>query len=456
MVVARAILGEWLGGSGGGWQDSGGVFPGVKVIQGVPAARMTPSGASAGAGSCPRHELLDAPGETTARPAAFHGALAESLVLVHGGMAQNVGPILNMVTEKYLLRSGPEWVGQGRGPAASSRRSSRPSKAADVRELGRLTTANWEGPLKGIVPWVSNRFTESIIAEAKAALGDDFWGFLMLGGMSGGGMGFFVAPHRRDAFRVQVGAIMARVKAGLDDALPFAMKPVVYDFKINPGRHLRRASHGADASMPPRYYTLQVPRMIAEGADALGPLAQGRRRPLRQPLPGRRRVAPRLPDDDQQPLPRHPVRRRLRRRRLGSRRRGDPRRERLRPRPARAAPRRPPARADRPGPQPPARRHRHPRRGRRRPDPRLGRPSPARPSARGEAALRNGEVAVVSLAAGVGSRWTTGAGVVKAVNPFVDARRPPPLVPGTAPGQDPQGPTPSSARRSRTSSRPAS
>ncbi|MEO6807536.1 MAG: UTP--glucose-1-phosphate uridylyltransferase, partial [Isosphaeraceae bacterium] len=39
--------------------------------------------------------------------------------------------------------------------------------------------------------------------------------------------------------------------------------------------------------------------------------------------------------------------------------------------------------------------------------------------ARGEAALRRGEAAVVSLAAGVGSRWTTGAGVVKAVNPFV-------------------------------------
>jgi hypothetical protein len=38
----------------------------------------------------------------------------------------------------------------------------------------------------------------------------------------------------------------------------------------------------------------------------------------------------------------------------------------------------------------------------------------------GREAIRNGEVAVVSLAAGVGSRWTTGAGVVKAVNPFVE------------------------------------
>jgi hypothetical protein len=36
----------------------------------------------------------------------------------------------------------------------------------------------------------------------------------------------------------------------------------------------------------------------------------------------------------------------------------------------------------------------------------------------GLAALARGEVAVVTLAAGVGSRWTQGAGVVKAINPF--------------------------------------
>jgi hypothetical protein len=37
---------------------------------------------------------------------------------------------------------------------------------------------------------------------------------------------------------------------------------------------------------------------------------------------------------------------------------------------------------------------------------------------RGLAALRRGELAVVTLAAGVGSRWTQGAGVVKALHPF--------------------------------------
>ncbi len=42
IVAARAILGEWLAGSGGGWQDSGGVWPGMKVIQGVEAASVRP------------------------------------------------------------------------------------------------------------------------------------------------------------------------------------------------------------------------------------------------------------------------------------------------------------------------------------------------------------------------------------------------------------------------------
>src|SRR5262245_41023549 len=42
LVAARAILGEWLAGSGGGWQDSGGVWPGIKLICGVPASADDP------------------------------------------------------------------------------------------------------------------------------------------------------------------------------------------------------------------------------------------------------------------------------------------------------------------------------------------------------------------------------------------------------------------------------
>src|SRR5438105_2564572 len=42
LVLARALLGEWIGGSGGGWQDSGGVWPGIKLIQGVVAESGDP------------------------------------------------------------------------------------------------------------------------------------------------------------------------------------------------------------------------------------------------------------------------------------------------------------------------------------------------------------------------------------------------------------------------------
>src|SRR5205823_5387654 len=100
----------------------------------------------------------------------------------------------------------------------------------------------------------------------------DFWGFLMLGGMSGGGMGFFVAPHRHEAFRDELRTIMRRVKADLDDALPFAMEPVVYDFAINARGTWAELKSGRDAMMPGRYYSLQVTRMIADGTNDVAPL----------------------------------------------------------------------------------------------------------------------------------------------------------------------------------------
>ncbi len=121
VVVARAILGEWLGGSGGGWQDSGGIFPGVKLIHGVAASDTDPEWGVSRGQLLPAHRLLS---QTAARPEAagrstrlassvlppFENELSASLVVVHGGMAQNVGPILNMVTTKYLLRSHEEWL----------------------------------------------------------------------------------------------------------------------------------------------------------------------------------------------------------------------------------------------------------------------------------------------------------------------------------------------------------
>ncbi len=266
VVVARAILGEWLGGSGGGWQDSGGIFPGIKLIQGVASAEGDPEWGISRGRLLPDHRILGAAAaevaeESAARPARsdpLSDALAQSLVLVHGGMAQNVGPILNMVTAKYLLRGHDEWRARLEALDIFDRILEAVG-CADIRALGRWTTQNWDSPLKRIIPWVTNAYTEAIISQAKAELGADFWGFLMLGGMSGGGMAFFVAPERHDEFQERIAAIMGRTKAALDDALPFAIEPVVYDFRINPHGTHATLHRGALAMMPPRYYMLQAP-----------------------------------------------------------------------------------------------------------------------------------------------------------------------------------------------------
>ncbi|HEX8465579.1 MAG TPA: hypothetical protein VF627_13255 [Abditibacterium sp.] len=146
LVAARAILGEWLAGSGGGWQDSGGVWPGIKLIQGQTATPDDPEwGVSAGR-LLPTHHIL---GEEEAS-AETRQKLQDSLVLVHGGMAQNVGPILEMVTETYLLRSDAEW--QARATTHQILDDIlRFLREGDVKSIGAATTRNFFEPLQTIV-----------------------------------------------------------------------------------------------------------------------------------------------------------------------------------------------------------------------------------------------------------------------------------------------------------------
>src|SRR5208283_3630852 len=96
LVAARAILGEWLGGFGGGWQESGGVWPGINLIEGVRAAEGDAEFGVSRGRLLPNHRILPH-SEVTEKT---RQKLQDSLVLVHGGMAQDVGPILEMVTER--------------------------------------------------------------------------------------------------------------------------------------------------------------------------------------------------------------------------------------------------------------------------------------------------------------------------------------------------------------------
>jgi hypothetical protein len=412
MVAARAILGEWLGGSGGGWQDSGGLWPGIKLIEGTTARPGDPEYGISRGRLLPQHTLLGRDRVSDEARAKLH----ESLVLVHGGMAQNVGPILEMATEKYLLRAEAEWVARRRAVGTLDDILGLLA-AGNIRGLGQALTANFFGPLQTIIPWVSNRYTERLIEQARAAFGDDFWGFWMLGGMSGGGMGFIFAPHRRAEGQEALAEIMTRTKREMEAALPFAMDPVVYEFAINEHGSVSALLEGPDALLPVEFYQHALPAVLRrehrdltrrERIDLQQFSRAARRTPaysaslpalLDSLLPsdsgsGRtdRRLDDWLSDNGFDRAQHEQIRADLRSGRIGL----------AMNRLATTTHVEDVARGEL-----------------------FDAVSGAGDQARhrefveaGEAALRAGEVAVVTYAAGVGSRWTQGAGVVKALHPF--------------------------------------
>ena len=410
LVLARALLGEWLGGSGGGWQDSGGVWPGIKLITGVAASEDDPEfGISRGC-LMPTHHVFS----RQEIPESSRRALMDSLVVVHGGMAQNVGPILEMVTEKYLLRSAAEWSGRQEALGVLDEIIDA-LRRGDIRAVGRATTRNFRQPLQTIIPWASNHFTERLIQQCEVEFGDDFWGFWMLGGMSGGGMGFIFAPERKAEAQQRLLALMLETKRSLSAALPFAMDPVVFDYAINEHGTVADLLSGDAALMPPQYYALTVPTLLRADRRSL---TAGRRAELdRVGMAARTRpelggliqtlfdaLLPRTRNGSSErddlrallerngfdPAQHEQIRSDLREGRIGlaqNRLRADSRIEDV-------------------------------------DDDDVLRWDSTRVSvapevrAAGEAALRAGEVAVVTLAAGAGSRWTGGAGTCKALHPF--------------------------------------
>ena len=410
-IASRAILGEWLGGSGGGWQDSGGVWPGIKFIRGEAALPGDSEHGVSRGRLLPRHQLL---GPDLISPATRQ-ALRDSLVLVHGGMSQNVGPILEMVTEKYLLGLPREAAARTEAQAIL-RDLVAALQAGDIHRVADLTTCNFFGPLQAIIPWASNAYTERLVAEARAELGDAFRGFVMLGGMSGGGMGFWIDPAHRATAVPKILALMRRTKRALEHALPFAMDPVVYDFDLNENGSFAHLRAGPAAMLSPEYYLMMVPRWLRQDPRTLRPETRAELdrfagnqllagdRPLIEPLIARifppaakKSSASTTPSGHEtlrdllaaqgfDPVQHERIRDDLRTGRIG------------------LAQNRLPASAlvedARPG------------------DVAALEATDAEALRLGRAALAAGSVAVVTLAAGAGSRWTQGAGTVKALHPF--------------------------------------
>lgn len=264
VIAARAILGEWIGGSGGGWQDSGGVWPGIKLIQGARAEEGDPEFGISRGRILPKHTIFskeDVSPETRQK-------LQDSLVLVHGGMAQNVGPILEMVTEKFLLRSPVEWEARKEAIAILDEITAA-LKSGDIKAVGAATHRNFFGPLQKIIPWCTNLFTNELVKQCQDKWEDKFWGFWMLGGMAGGGMGFIFDPKVKSEAQKWLQRIMVETKQKMQKRLPFAMDPVVYEFEIND-----RGTWGTFASddanrMPDEYYAMMVPAWLKMPAQDL-------------------------------------------------------------------------------------------------------------------------------------------------------------------------------------------
>jgi len=264
LVASKAILGEWIGGSGGGWQDSGGVWPGMKLIQGVMAEEGDPEFGISKGRLLPNHSILD----TESVSLETRRKLQESLVMVHGGMAQDVGPILEMVTEKYLLRSKKEWIGR-QNAIAYFNEVVQKLKEGDIKGIGAFTQKNFEGSIQEIIPWATNLYTESLINQIKAEFKDNFWGFWMMGGMSGGGMGFIFDPSSKQKAQDRLQQIMSETKKKFEHAIPFAMEPVVYEFSINENGTCASLNKGNEALMPEAYYTLILPQLLKKEMNSL-------------------------------------------------------------------------------------------------------------------------------------------------------------------------------------------
>ena len=206
---------------------------------------------------------------------------------------------------------------------------------------------------------------------------------------------------------------MRDAKKELEHAVPFAMEPVVYDFAINNQGTAAKLTAGPEALLPAAYYTLVLPRLLRHEARRLTPAKRaelesfGAACQRNSDLSGMASVLmehllPRKEDGSItsaadldvllneygfDAVQHEKVRSDLRSGRIGLAQnalRASTRIEDVRPGDIQ--------------------------------DARSG--LPERFTQLGADALRSGTVAVVSLAGGIGSRWTRGAGVVKAINPF--------------------------------------
>ena len=84
-----------------------------------------------------------------------------------------------------------------------------------------MTQRNYDGPIQSIIPWAANAYTQRLIERVRERFGGQFWGFWMLGGMSGGGMGFVFDPAVRAKAAEELATLLPKTRREMENVVPF-------------------------------------------------------------------------------------------------------------------------------------------------------------------------------------------------------------------------------------------
>lgn len=221
-VAARCIYGEWLGGSGGGWQDYGGLWGGFKIITGQQADKeLDPDSPGS---LLPAYKKIEIAEQSVEK-------MLKSLVLVNGGTGQDVGPVLRMITEQYAVKDRTAWE-------ARLRTENRYEQifgalvSGDIKAIGNLENQDFQDR-KLISPLSDNLYHEETYKALSAIFKEDLWGYDSTGGRAGAGGIYFVNPDRRKEFKDTFLMVSQRVQAELAGQIHFSSGPMIYNFEIN-------------------------------------------------------------------------------------------------------------------------------------------------------------------------------------------------------------------------------
>ena len=218
-VATRAIYAEWLGGSGGGWQDYGGMWGGFKEIKAVVSAE----------GSNTRN-LLPEYTEMQLSDDVVNNIL-DAMVLVNGGTGQDVGPVLKMITFQFATKNDDAWEARLQTISLYDKIKTA-LQEGDARKLAALEQYDFTNRVR-ISPLANNYYHDTIFQKLKTLLGEDLWGYDSTGGRAGAGGVFWINPEKRQLFQSLFIKVGSEVQEELKGQIHFASDPLVYRFRIN-------------------------------------------------------------------------------------------------------------------------------------------------------------------------------------------------------------------------------